>query len=131
MNMTYVEKLKDPRWLSLRQVVLQRDRYKCRECGATNGLQVHHCFYEGGDPWDTPERFLMSLCGFHHGQRQEREKQVIQCLSSVLTLMSAEDLRRVAAYASEGGLEAAENVMADVAMHIARVNFEGRERLAS
>lgn len=62
-SMTYSEKLKDPRWQKLRLAVLQRDEWRCQYCGDTKTtLHVHHRYYLGKNPWDTPEECLQTLC---------------------------------------------------------------------
>lgn len=62
--MTYSEKLKDPRWQKKRLEILDRDKFTCRSChDTTKTLHVHHLDYEKGlDPWDYPNRYLITLC---------------------------------------------------------------------
>jgi hypothetical protein len=61
---SYSEKLRDPRWQRKRLVILHRDNFACVQCNCTDKtLHVHHCFYEWGrDPWDYPDRSLLTLC---------------------------------------------------------------------
>lgn len=62
-QMTYGEKLKDPRWQKLRLEVMERDDWKCRVCfseGST--LAVHHEKYTGANPWDADPCDLVTLC---------------------------------------------------------------------
>lgn len=42
----YVAYLRTAHWKALRAQVLMRDHYRCRFCGATSGLEVHHLTYE-------------------------------------------------------------------------------------
>ena len=71
--MTYSEKLKDPRWQKKRLEVMQRDDWKCRDCGQKEKtLQVHHCFYEK-EPWDAPSDLLLTVCDQCHKSRQSLE----------------------------------------------------------
>jgi len=71
---TYSDKLKDPRWQKKRLRVMERDGFKCRDCGdEKETLHVHHCFYEKGDPWNTKDDFLLTLCETCHKERQECE----------------------------------------------------------
>jgi hypothetical protein len=73
---TYSEKLKDPRWQKKRLEVMQRDGFKCRDCSSgTSTLHVHHCFYEKGDPWNTDDAFLVTLCVDCHEHRQAGESK--------------------------------------------------------
>lgn len=73
MKPDYSGLLKDPRWKAKREVVLKRDRKKCRVCGVETGLQVHHKQYHYSrmldkmlDPWEYPVRFLITLCKSCH-----------------------------------------------------------------
>jgi len=48
-------------YITLRQEILKRDGYRCRQCGSFSGVEVHHIKrrLEGGS--DTPEN-LITLC---------------------------------------------------------------------
>jgi len=63
----YSEKLKDQRWIALRDEILVRDGNSCQICGATNNLHVHHKYYlNDKDPWEYPYQALITLCGLCH-----------------------------------------------------------------
>lgn len=63
----YAQKLRDPRWQRRRLEVMQRDNFTCQECGDdTHTLHVHHTKYVGGNPWDTPSEFLVTICEACH-----------------------------------------------------------------
>lgn len=69
---------------------MQRDGFKCRDCGsADKTLQVHHCFYEKGDPWNTGDEFLLTLCGECHEGRQEIEDGCRRALARILMAKSS------------------------------------------
>lgn len=77
---TYSDKLKDPRWQRLRLRVLERDEWRCQECGDTKDtLHVHHTYYKG-EPWDAPIEALRTLCAPCHDdeyhQRPEIQKHI-------------------------------------------------------
>ena len=73
--MTYAEKLKSPQWQRKRLAIMQRDNFTCVDCGATQKtLHVHHCFYERGDPWDTDDSFLLTVCSDCHSVRGKLEE---------------------------------------------------------
>lgn len=60
--MTYIEKLKDPRWQKRRLEIFDRDGFMCQFCRSTTStLCVHHIIYVG-DPWETPDECLITLC---------------------------------------------------------------------
>lgn len=65
--MTYSDKLKSPKWQKKRLEILKRDKFKCKMCGdADSQLQVHHKKYTGGDPWESDNLNLISLCTHCH-----------------------------------------------------------------
>jgi len=60
-DMSYAEKLKDPRWQKVRLKILSRDKWKCRMCKcADKMLSVHHLFYYG-NPWDMDKKWLITV----------------------------------------------------------------------
>lgn len=60
----YLEKLKDPRWQKKRLEIMERDKFTCQACNATDKtLNVHHKAYESGkNPWDYAEKDLITFC---------------------------------------------------------------------
>lgn len=61
--MTYVEKLRDPRWQKKRLEILKRDKWKCKYCNdEKTELHVHHIKYTEAHPWDEKMENLMALC---------------------------------------------------------------------
>lgn len=61
-NKSYSEKLKDPRWQKRRLFIFERDQWACQCCGdKETSLNVHHKKYVG-DPWESPEDQLVTLC---------------------------------------------------------------------
>lgn len=67
-KLTYWQKLQDPRWQKKRLEILNRDRFKCKGCGATDKqLHVHHNYYiSKRDPWEYPDSALKTLCWACH-----------------------------------------------------------------
>ena len=60
--MTYSDKLKDPRWQKKRLEILNRDNFTCTLClDKESTLNIHHLKYTG-NPWDTPNECLITLC---------------------------------------------------------------------
>lgn len=73
---TYSEKLKDPRWQKKRLEIMERDGFRCRMCDSRKEtLHIHHCHYEKGNPWDTDDSLLITLCHQCHEERQEIENR--------------------------------------------------------
>ncbi len=94
----YSEKLKDRRWLQKRLRILERDDFKCRDCGVNDsfddiGLQVHHCYYKG-EPWDVEDDFLLTLCENCHAVRQDFEDALRLSIGRLAARLKAADVDR-------------------------------------
>ena len=70
---TYSELLRSAQWLEKRKTILKRDGYRCRNCGSSFGLEVHHRQYHIlkriGDyrkPWAYNDSNLVTLCARCH-----------------------------------------------------------------
>ena len=81
MNTTYYELLKTKQWRQKRSVILQRDRNKCRCCGSTSELQVHHRQYHVNkttgnfiEPWNYQSNHLITLCDKCHNSGHSKFK---------------------------------------------------------
>ena len=67
---TYSDKLKDPRWQRKRLEIMERDGWKCRNCGDEKStLHVHHWAYNG-DPWEVDPMFLSTYCHRCHAMAE-------------------------------------------------------------
>lgn len=77
----YLQLLKDGRWQRKRLVIMQRDDFKCRDCGTTNDLNVHHLRYLiGRKPWEYENTDLITLCGDCHKKwHEEIERMCYDC----------------------------------------------------
>ncbi len=66
----YQRALQDPRWQKRRLQILERDHWRCTQCGDTQTeLQVHHRWYTpGAAPWESPDSALVTLCAPCHGK---------------------------------------------------------------
>lgn len=63
---------------------MQRDSFKCRSCGSDDKtLHVHHIKYVSSDPWDHPDKILVTLCEKCHEQEENYKKNndVLKTLS--------------------------------------------------
>lgn len=72
-KLSYQETLRDPRWQKRRLKILERDDWKCVECGAGDKtLHVHHSYYDDAadGPWDYPLASLMTLCEECHSNEE-------------------------------------------------------------
>lgn len=74
-NLTYSDKLKDPRWQKKRLQVFQRDKFTCTQCKDTETtLHVHHHEYYG-NPWEAEISQLTTLCADCHDITEALKKQ--------------------------------------------------------
>lgn len=64
----------DARWAKVRALALNRDGYRCLNCGTSQQLIVHHHveWTEGIDPYDLSN--LETLCRRCHGQLHARRR---------------------------------------------------------
>lgn len=72
----YSEKLRHPNWQKKRLKILERDQFTCQVCGDNERtLHVHHIAYFG-DPWETPDRLLVTLCEVCHNEEESAMKNM-------------------------------------------------------
>lgn len=75
-NSPYLDKLRDPRWQQKRLKIFERDKFTCQECGNTDKpLAVHHLSYNG-EPWETPDEMLLTVCEVCHSNMEETLKTI-------------------------------------------------------
>jgi hypothetical protein len=95
-QMKYADKLRDPRWQQKRLLIMNRDGWKCRDCGdGTQNLQVHHHHY-ARNPWEVDDYFLSTLCEDCHKQRQEFENAAKIALAIMMRRSSASQIEALA-----------------------------------
>lgn len=84
--MDYSEKLKDPRWQKKRLKILERDEFTCQICfDSKSTIHIHHRRYVvGKDPWEIPDRALVSLCEICHESEQDMIKDACACLVEII-----------------------------------------------
>jgi len=96
---TYREKLLDPRWQRKRLGVLARDEWTCQKCGRKDKtLHVHHIAYGEGEPWDTPDSLLNTLCADCHESEPAEQKIAVRGLLDIfgqLGLRTSRDIELV------------------------------------
>lgn len=77
--LSYNQLLKDPKWIALRNQILQKRGNCCQfeKCGKNTNLEVHHGYYGyfGGAskklPWEYELESLWVLCDDHHDKVHE------------------------------------------------------------
>lgn len=68
-DITYLEMLLTERWRQKREEILDRDNHKCRNCGNSQNLEIHHRQYHRDnktglkrEPWDYDNKYLITIC---------------------------------------------------------------------
>lgn len=73
---TYSEKLRDPRWQKKRLQILERDGFKCCNCGdKETELQIHHYYYNSDLPWECDDLSMVTLCKHCHWIEETYKKK--------------------------------------------------------
>lgn len=88
----------DPRWLAFRERVLQRDEFRCVECGKhareVVAMQVHHLRYlPGRFPWDYDLNDVETLCSGCHASFHGKVRPTsgwIECMEDDLGALTGE-----------------------------------------
>lgn len=80
--MTYSEKLKDPRWQKKRLEIFNRDGWLCQQCRlGVETLHVHHRYYlPKTEPWDYPDKVLVTLCESCHKNEEEERREAVESI---------------------------------------------------
>lgn len=83
----YSSILRDPRWQRKRLEIMERDKWKCSQCGSSESeLHVHHLQYKYKlKPWEHSSEYLKTLCDNCHksihketdGKNAEQTKEII------------------------------------------------------
>lgn len=90
--MDYAKLLRDPRWQKKRLKIMERDGFACRDTGEEDvELQVHHCWYAKGGPWETPDEFLLTLTKEAHKERQKLEARAKKALGLIMARTNPHD----------------------------------------
>jgi hypothetical protein len=74
-DMSFEEQYKHPKWLDLRDIILERDEYKCQICSNSEGeLHVHHLMYPKNKfVWEIDQNFLIVVCKECHETIHNRQ----------------------------------------------------------
>jgi len=59
----------------LRLVVLNRDRWRCQNCGSMQNLEVHHLIFRSHGGQDLEENLITLCCGCHSKLHQNDTSQ--------------------------------------------------------
>lgn len=97
--MTYLEKLKDPRWQKMRLKILERDNFTCQACGdQKTTLHIHHRYYiVKTDPWEYPNEALTTLCEeCHEIEKMMYPEAISELIRACKEKLFAEDIQDLA-----------------------------------
>ncbi len=85
--MTYVDKLKDPRWQKKRLEIFERDNFICSFCGENKKtLHVHHLKYiPESNPWESKNEDLETLCEDCHLEVQGEKRKLKEIINELNT----------------------------------------------
>jgi hypothetical protein len=68
------EQYKNPKWITLRSKILERDSFRCLLCGDTQNLHVHHLKYRKNRfVWEIDSKYLVTLCKECHEEWHQKE----------------------------------------------------------
>ncbi len=89
LRCTYRQKLQDPRWIKKTKLVKELAGWKCQDCGKSDRLETHHCYYtvmrEGNEPWEYPLSALRCLCHSCHRTRSKAESRMRAYMAKLTT----------------------------------------------
>lgn len=98
-NISYFEKLKDPRWQRKRLEVMQHHNFCCELCGNDELTQhVHHKTYiKGREPWDYECEQLSLLCESCHSEEHKKPDhlKIIESFLPLDGLCNREEIAQV------------------------------------
>ncbi len=65
----YAKALQHPKWQRKRLKIMERDKWRCRDCGNTEAqLHVHHLAYTKRYPWNEDNANLITYCNSCHAK---------------------------------------------------------------
>ncbi len=81
----YSEKFKDPRWQKKRLEIFERDGWRCVGCGNDKEtLHVHHKWYDQKEPWEYPDKCLVTLCEHCHQMEHSTMPHYLRVLEQTI-----------------------------------------------
>ena len=72
----YAKALQHPKWQRKRLKIMERDKWRCKDCGNTEAqLHVHHLHYSCKFPWQELNTNLITLCNSCHAKAHKLVKR--------------------------------------------------------
>lgn len=93
----FFELYRHPLWQEKRLRIMERDGFKCEECGsAEKTLNVHHKYYvKNAKPWEYPDTAFRTLCEDCHSKWHKISRTIKSLVGTLPTVKS----EQVMAYA--------------------------------
>lgn len=91
-TVTYIQKLKHPKWQKCRLERLEAAGFRCSHCKSEdNQLHIHHGYYaKGKEPWEADPAHLHVYCSICHKVAEDIKQELLSTLGKFNTLrMSA------------------------------------------
>lgn len=84
-KLSYAEQLKHPNWQRRRLQIMERDGFKCANCGDSESqLHVHHKQYrKGAMAWEYSDFELMTLCANCHEYASDVRARTMSILAEL------------------------------------------------
>lgn len=93
--MTYSEQLRSSEWKTASGDIRRLDNHKCRDCGAIENLEVHHCFYVSKlKLWEHPRELMVTVCHTCHERRSKLEEASHVELAKIMAVIPPERLEK-------------------------------------
>ena len=72
----YAKALQHPKWQRKRLKIMERDKWRCKDCGNTEAqLHVHHLKYTKKYPWTELDINLITYCNSCHAKAHKIVKR--------------------------------------------------------
>lgn len=89
-QMNYREQLLNPLWKHKSEQIKSRDGNACVDCGSSQRLEVHHCYYVAKRmAWDYPDDSLITLCRECHQIRTNSQNLHLNWESAACAVIRA------------------------------------------
>lgn len=129
----YMSLYKTPEWQKKKSLILVRDNFTCKECGATDKmLHVHHIRYlEDKKPWEYPDYMLVTLCEECHAKFHDsiyKGKPNIDRNENEIHIPSSTSTRKIGTWKPDETSDAKIQYMPDNEKHAYYV-ISGKENL--
>ena len=84
-TVTYIQKLKHPKWQECRLETFKRSGFRCSNCGSGDKqLHIHHGYYaKGKEPWEADPAHLHVYCSDCHRAAEKLKQELLSALGEL------------------------------------------------